>query len=94
MDRNLSSDYIHSISINERKNISISGIVKLESFDDEEFLFETNMGFLVVKGSALEIVRLDTKEGVISIKGTINSFEYLENLKKANKTSIFEKVFK
>ena len=52
------------------------------------------MGFLVIKGSGLEIVRLDTKDGIVSIKGQVDSFSYLENLKKGSKSSVFEKLFK
>ena len=34
----------HSITINERKNIIITGVKKIESFDEEEFFMETSMG--------------------------------------------------
>ena len=61
--------YNHGISINERKLIYLTGLIKIESFDNEEFLLETNMGYLAIKGSSLEIVRLDTKDGTLSIKG-------------------------
>ena len=67
--------YNHGISVNERKLVYITGVLKIESFDEEEFLLETNMGFLAIKGSGLEIVRLDTKDGIVSIKGTIDSLK-------------------
>ena len=86
--------YNHVISINERKMIYITGVNKIESFDEEEFLLDTNMGYLAIKGSSLEIVRLDTKDGVVSIKGNVDSFAYFENIKKNSKSSIFEKLFK
>ena len=86
--------YNHGISINERKMIYITGVNKIESFDEEEFLLDTNMGYLAIKGSSLEIVRLDTKDGVVSIKGNVDSFAYFENIKKNSKSSIFEKLFK
>lgn len=87
--------YSHSININERNGIYITGVLKIDSFDDEEFLLETNMGYLVIKGENLELIRLDTKDGVVSIKGLIISMSYIEDLKKTNKqSSFFEKVFK
>ena len=86
--------YNHGISINERKMIYITGVNKIESFDEEEFLLDTNMGYLAIKGSSLEIVRLDTKDGVVSIKGNVDSFAYFENIKKNSKSYIFEKLFK
>ncbi len=87
--------YSHSININERNGIYITGVLKIDSFDDEEFLLETNMGYLAIKGENLELIRLDTKDGVVSIKGLIISMSYIEDLKKSNKqSSFFEKVFK
>ena len=75
----------HGISINERKSIYITGVNKINSFDDEEFLLETNMGFLAIKGENLELNRLDTKDGIVSIKGSLISLSYIDELKKANK---------
>ncbi len=86
--------YNHGISINERKLIYVTGVKKVESFDEEEFLLNTNMGFLAIKGTGLEIVRLDTKDGIISIKGNVDSFAYFDNIKKNDKSSLIEKLFK
>ena len=79
----------HGISINERKSMYITGVNKIESFDEEEFLIETSMGYLAIKGSNLEIVRLDTKDGILSIKGTIDSFSYFDSMKKSSKSTSF-----
>ncbi len=96
MDKdNIISTGNHSISINERKNIIITGVKKIDSFDDEEFLLETNMGYVVIKGSNLEIVKLDTYQGNVSIKGKVNSLNYMEESnKKEKEDSIFGKLFK
>ncbi len=83
----------HSVSINERKNIIISGVKKIDSFDNEEFLLETNMGYIVIKGEGLEIVKLDTFQGNVSIKGKINSLSYMETSNKKEE-GIFSKLFK
>ena len=34
----------HVININQRKSINISGVKKIENFDESEFLLETTMG--------------------------------------------------
>lgn len=89
------SSFNHSISINERKNIIISGVKKIDSFDNEEFLMETTMGYMVIKGSDLEIIKLDTIQGNVSIKGKINSLVYMESAnKKEKEDGIFSKLFK
>ena len=95
MDNEIINAGNHSISINERKNIIISGIKKIDSFDEEEFLLETTMGYIVIKGSNLEIIKLDTYQGNISIKGKINSLNYVDSTNKKNKEdSLIGKLFK
>lgn len=95
MDKDIITNYNHTISITERKNINISGVKKIESFDNEEFLLETTMGFIVIKGEGLEIIKLDTYQGNVAIKGKINSLIYMENLgKKEKEESLFSKLFK
>lgn len=86
--------YNHGISINERKIIYLTGVIKIESFDEEEFLLETNMGYLAIKGSSLEIVKLDTKDGTLSIKGNVDNLSYFDSLKKNSKSSFVDKLFR
>ena len=44
--KEISSNLTHSFSVSERKNIIITGVVKIENFDKEEFLLETIQGFM------------------------------------------------
>ena len=84
-----------AISISERKNIAITGVKKIESFNDEEFLLETLLGYMVIKGENLEIIKLDTYQGNVSIKGLFNSMAYIKENGKANKgEGLFSKLFK
>lgn len=85
----------HLVSISDRKNIVLSGVKKIDSFDSEEFLLETIMGYVVIKGTDLEIVKLDTYQGNVSIKGKINSLNYMETSKQKEKEeSLLGKLFK
>ena len=89
------SGFNHSVSIVERKNILITGVKKVDSFDKEEFLVETIMGYLALKGEDLELVKLDTLQGSVTIKGYINSFDYIEdNTKKEKEGSVISRLFK
>ena len=90
------NNYNHSITITERKNLLITGVKKIENFDSEEFLLETVMGFLVVKGEELELVKLDTLAGNVSIKGLIKAFSYMDdnNKKTRENNSVFNRLFK
>ena len=84
----------HNITIQDRKNITISGVKKIENFDKEEFLLETSMGYLLITGRELELIKLDTNIGNISIRGMINSFNYTESKKKQKEESLLTKLFK
>lgn len=88
------NSYNHGISLLERKNLVITGVKKIENFDSEQFLLETIMGFLVIKGEGLELIKLDTMQGNVSIKGLINSMSYAEETKKDKENSIFNRLFK
>ncbi len=84
--------FTHIVKINDRKNIVISGIKKIISFDDREFLLESTLGNIIIKGSDLEMIKLDTLEGNVSIKGKVDSFSYTDIANK--ESSILSKLFK
>ena len=96
MDKNDNiNTFNHSISLNERKNIMVTGVKKIESFDDHEFLMATSLGYLYIKGENLEIIKLDTFQGTVSIKGKFTSLNYMDDAKKKEKEeSVFAKLFK
>ncbi len=92
---NTINNYNHGISIIERNNLIVTGVKKIDNFDTEEFLMETIMGYLVVKGKDLELIKLDTIQSKVSIKGMINSFTYIDEGKTKDKeSSIFNRLFK
>ena len=95
MDNRLESvTLISEIKLNDRKKVSLSGLKKLVSFDPEEFVMDTNLGPLVLKGSNLEIVKLDIIDGNLQIKGKINSLVYLDGKDSKKDNVILAKLFK
>ena len=93
--KELENTFSHGITIAERKNILVTGVKKIESFDNEEFFMETTLGFLVIKGEELEIIKLDTYQGNVSIKGRVDSMAYIDSGSKKDKdNSIINKLFK
>ena len=56
---------------------------------------ETTLGFLAIKGGELEIIKLDTYQGNVSIKGRVDSLMYLDGINKKDKdNSLLNKLFK
>ena len=84
----------HELKMIDRGILTLTGINKIDSFDNEEFLLESNMGHLHIKGEQLELVKLDTHDGNVKIKGKVNSIIYLDNHKKEKEESILTKLFK
>lgn len=84
----------HNINITERQNVQVSGVTKIDSFDNEEFLLETTAGPLGIKGKDLEIIKLDTYEGTIIIKGVIDAFSYFDTSKSKKENSMIARLFK
>lgn len=85
----------HGLNLNERKTLMLTGVKKIESFDDAEFLLETTLGYLLIKGEGLELLKMDSISGNVSIKGYVNSLMYIDDAKKKNsENSIFNRLFK
>ena len=95
MDKDTIQNYNHSVNIVERKSLLITGVKKIDSFDEEEFLMETVMGYLAIKGEGLELLKLDSMQGIVSIKGKINNFAYLDDVSKKDKENgLISRLFK
>ncbi len=81
----------HVVKMVDRKSIIISGIKRIINFDDKQFSLESNMGEIIIKGNSLEMIKLDTIDGNVSIKGSIDSIVY-SNIKQSE--SLITKLFK
>ena len=84
----------HEVKMTDRKTILLTGIKKIVSFDNEEFLMESNMGVILLKGENLELIKLDTGDGNVKIKGKINSLNYVVGKEKNKEDSLISKLFK
>ena len=94
MEKNIEENYNHTINIIERKTISLTGIKKINNFNNTEFYVESVMGPLLLKGEMLELIKMDTFKGNLNIKGKITSINYLEESKKLKADNIMARLFK
>ena len=84
----------HEVKMIDRNILSITGIKKIINFDNREFLIESIMGLINIKGSNMELITLDTTNGIIIIKGKINSYVYIEKTNKSKEEGLLSKLFK
>lgn len=85
---------IHELKIVDRSIFSLTGVSKIISFDNSEFILESNMGPIHIKGENLELLTLDLQEKFIKIKGKVSGFNYIEKLNKKKEETILSKLFK
>ncbi|WP_163972097.1 sporulation protein YabP [Oceanobacillus halotolerans] len=84
----------HFLKVNNRKNIEITGVKEVDSFDNEEFLLETVMGYLIVRGHNLHLQNLDVGEGIVAIKGRIYELSYVDGDQQEKAKGFFSKLFR
>src|SRR5690554_6353513 len=84
----------HQIVVRGRKTLDITGVKQVESFDNEEFLLETDMGFLSIRGQHLQMKNLDVVQGKVSIQELVDDLVYLDELHGVKYKGLFGKLFK
>ncbi|MDZ5474321.1 sporulation protein YabP [Bacillus sp. 31A1R] len=84
----------HDVIMRGRKLLDITGVKQVESFDNEEFLLETVMGFLAIKGQNLQMKNLDVDKGIVSIKGKVFELIYLDEQHGEKAKGFFSKLFR
>lgn len=66
----------HSLSITNREQAQVQGVLSVESFDDEEIILETDLGMLTIRGEELAIKQLDLETRRFAVDGYIMSCTY------------------
>lgn len=85
----------HEIVMLNRKTLEISGVLHVDSFDSEEFLLETECGFLTIRGQQLHMNKLSLETGEVAIEGNVTAMSYIEEDKAGAKAKgLFGKLFK
>ena len=58
----------HTVILEGREKLSISGVVDVQSFDEEQVLLETVRGMMVVRGQGLHVERLQLEAGELIVE--------------------------
>ncbi|MBR0349395.1 MAG: sporulation protein YabP [Acutalibacteraceae bacterium] len=82
---------MHDLVIESRKKVTMTGIVDVESFDEETIVAESECGEIFIKGSLLKISRLSVESGDMIVEGNIDAVSYSEGKAKGG---FFSKVFR
>ena len=84
----------HDVIMRGRKLLDITGVKQVESFDNEEYILETVMGFLSIRGQNLQMKNLDVEKGIVSIKGKVFDLVYVDDQSGDKAKGFFSKIFR
>lgn len=66
----------HHIILEEREQLTVSGVEEVESFDENTIVMYTSRGTLVVRGEGLHIEKLSLDGGDLKVEGEVESLTY------------------
>ncbi len=69
----------HQMMVRNRESLDITGVKKIESLNQDEFILETVMGYMSVLGEGLEMKSVNIDKGEMSIQGYVTCIEYFDD---------------
>ena len=66
----------HRVLLEERGQLTVSGVEEVESFDENTIVMSTAKGTLVVRGEELHIEKLSLDGGDLKVEGSVDSLVY------------------
>lgn len=83
----------HNLILENRKNLVLTGVTDVDSFDENSILLYTELGELVIRGKKLHINVMNVETGDLSVEGDISALVYGDRDRK-KKASLIGKLFK
>jgi len=68
----------HRLVLDERRNLSVSGVEEVVTFDEGQVSVQTVKGLLHVRGEGLRVDRLEKNAGELTVSGLVMELNYEE----------------
>lgn len=68
----------HKLNLNERRQLTMTGVTEVVSFDETCVVLQTSLGLLVVQGQELQLKTLSLEGGQVAVDGHITALSYEE----------------
>lgn len=68
----------HKLQLNERRQLTMSGVTEVVSFEDSAVVLQTSLGTLIVQGRELQLKTLSLEGGQVAVDGTVSALVYEE----------------
>ena len=82
----------HNVIMENRRSLSVSGVMDIDSFDEETVVLFTEEGELTIRGVNLHINKIDVDSGDLSLEGEVDSLVYTGN--QPQKGGFFSRIFR
>ena len=93
--KNINTNIVQNLILENRSKLSISGVLDVLSFDDQIIIIETELGLLTIKGETLRINKLSIDTSEVIVEGQIDSISYSsKDLNKKSNEGFLGKIFK
>lgn len=83
-----------NLILENREKLSITGVIDVESFNDECVVIDTELGILIIRGEDLRINKLNIDNSELNIEGDIYLLEYSDKDGSRSKGGFFGKMFR
>lgn len=68
----------HKLSLNERRELTMTGVTEVVSFEESAVVLRTALGTLIVQGKDLQLKTLSLEGGQVAVDGDISALIYEE----------------
>ena len=68
----------HKLTLNERRQLSMSGVSEVVSFDESAVVLRTQLGILTIHGKDLQLKNLSREGGQVAVDGTVSALIFEE----------------
>ena len=82
----------HKVTLVDRKRLEITGVIEVESFDENSIVMSTSQGDLTVRGEGLHIETLSLDGGALKVDGTVESLTYEDSVD--DRGSLWSRLFR
>lgn len=87
------ADNIHTMTLTDRKTMTVSGVTDTERFDEDTIIIYTCAGIMTIKGRGMKVGELSLENGSMTLTGEISSIVYGDR-DRTGKTGMMGKLFR
>ena len=93
-NQEIKSRKAHNVVIFNKKQMTVSGVSRVENFNENLIVLMTEFGQMSIEGTNLHISRLSLETGDMNIDGDIIGLFYSGDSYERKNSNLFSKIFK